>query len=110
MAVKKDAFVIMPFSATKSCSQEDWLDIYVNVLKPAIESAGYTCERAEVTTGSLIKSIVERLRNAKLVVADMTDHNPNVFYELGVRHALSRRTIMIAQGALHIPSDLRGYW
>lgn len=44
------------------------------------------------------------------MLADITDANPNVFYELGVRHSLSKRTIIVAQGASHIPSDLRGYW
>lgn len=33
-----------------------------------------------------------------------------MFYELGVRHSLSKRTIILAQGIQHVPSDLRGYW
>jgi hypothetical protein len=43
------------------------------------------------------------------VIADLTDKNPNVFYELGVRHALRPRTILIAQSLDDIPSDLREY-
>lgn len=100
----------MPFSGTSSCSAPRWTEIYEEVFVPAIEGCGYTCDRASVTTGSLIKSIIERLRIAYVVLADMTDSNPNVFYELGVRHSLSKRTIMVAQNAKHIPSDLRGYW
>ncbi|TFH46509.1 MAG: hypothetical protein E4G94_02280 [ANME-2 cluster archaeon] len=106
----KDIFVIMPFSSTKSCNQTEWDEIYFNVFQPAIEECGYNCERAMSQTGSLIKSIVGKLRNARIVLADITDQNPNVFYELGVRHSLSKRTIIIAQHTEDIPSDLKGYW
>jgi hypothetical protein len=58
----------------------------------------------------LIKGIIRSLRDACIVIADITDCNPNVFYELGVRHSLCKRTIVVAQDASHIPSDLRGYW
>ncbi len=109
-ANKEDLFVIMPFSATKSCKEEQWTEIFEDVFSPAAAVAGLSCSRAQVGTGSLIKSIVERLKTAYLVLADITDANPNVFYELGVRHSLSTRTIIVAQAASHIPSDLRGYW
>lgn len=81
---KRDVFVIMPFSTTKSCSENEWTEIYEDVFQPAIENCGLQCGRAEVGTGNLIKSIIERLRNAYIVLADITDANPNVFYELGV--------------------------
>ncbi|AMV18272.1 hypothetical protein [Planctomyces sp. SH-PL14] len=110
MQASRDVFVIMPFSATASCSEADWSDTYKNVFKPAVTRLGYECERATPTTGSLIGSILERLRNARIVLADVTDRNANVFYELGVRHSLSRRTIVVARGMNHIPSDLSGYW
>ncbi|HZI61233.1 MAG TPA: hypothetical protein VFD62_10990 [Pyrinomonadaceae bacterium] len=110
MEENKDVFVIMPFSSTTTCNEEQWTDIYENVFKPAIEESGYSCERAKPKTGSLIKSIIEKLRNARIVLADITDRNPNVFYELGVRHSLSKRTIILAQGNRHAPSDLLGYW
>ena len=110
MSSAKDVFVIMPFSATKSHSQAKWTEIFEHVFCPAVEACGYTCERAAPKTGSLIASIVERLREARIVLADITDRNPNVFYELGVRHSLSKRTIIVCQDLNDIPSDLRGYW
>ncbi|MCW3106493.1 MAG: hypothetical protein JWQ09_999 [Segetibacter sp.] len=106
----KEIFVIMPFSATNSCTEERWTEIFFNVFKPAIEALGYTCERAMPETGSLTKSIVEKLRHSRIVLADVTDRNANVFYELGVRHSLSKRTIIITQDSSHVPSDLKGYW
>jgi hypothetical protein len=110
MTNQKSVFVIMPFSSTPTCTEAQWTEIYENVFKPAIEECGYLCERAMPKVGSLINSIVDKLRLARIVLADVTDRNPNVFYELGVRHALSKRTIIITQDSSHIPSDLRGYW
>jgi hypothetical protein len=108
--VPKDAFVIMPFSATPNHSEEEWKNTYEYVIAPAITNAGYSCSRAEPERGSLIVSIVDKLHSSWLVVADLTDRNANVFYELGVRHALSKRTILLSQVDSDIPSDLRGYW
>jgi hypothetical protein len=110
MVKMKTAFVIMPFSGTSSCTESEWTDLFTEVFKPSIESCGYSCERAMPETGSLIRSILEKLRNSSLVVADITDRNANVFYELGVRHSLSKRTIIITQDNAHVPSDLTGYW
>jgi len=106
----KNVFVVMPFSSTKTSTGDEWTETYEHVFRPAILATGYACSRAEVSTGSLIGSIVEDLRTARIVLADITDQNANVFYELGVRHALSKRTIIVAQKAEYIPSDLRGYW
>ncbi len=103
-------FVIMPFSSTTSLNEEEWTETYEHVFKPAVLATGYACSRAEVSTGNLIGSIVEDLRTARIVLADITDQNANVFYELGVRHALSKRTIIVSQKSEDIPSDLRGYW
>ncbi len=98
----------MPFSPTKSCS--DWNKIY-QFIKDAVEEArlGYQCERSKIRGGLIIKDILDNLYKADLVIADLTDQNPNVFYELGVRHTLSNKTILIAQDISYIPSDLHGY-
>ncbi|NPA39327.1 MAG: hypothetical protein GXO57_02645 [Thermodesulfobacteria bacterium] len=97
----------MPFSPTKSCS--DWNKVY-QFIKDAVEGVrlGYQCERSEIRGGLIIKDILDNLYKADLVIADLTDQNPNVFYELGVRHTLSNKTILIAQDISYIPSDLHG--
>jgi len=107
----KLCYVIMPFSKTKACTEEEWTDIFDAVIKPAVEGAGlgYSCRRSEATTGNVINKIVDALYRADVVIADLTDRNPNVFYELGVRHTLKNRTMMIAQRRNDIPSDLHGY-
>ena len=108
---KKRCFVIMPFSRTKSCTKQGWTGIFKGIVKPAVEGSGlgYECERSVAERQNIIKGILEALNKANVVIADLTDNNPNVFYELGVRHTLTNRTILIAQGEKHIPFDLRLY-
>lgn len=88
----------MPFSHNGEVSEEQWTEIYTDVFKPAIENAnlGYICERSEVRNGAFIRDIISNLKEARVVLADITGYNPNVMWELGVRHALSRRTIIVS--------------
>jgi len=108
--MNKGVFVIMPFSKTTNHSEEEWNNTYDYVIAPAIAEAGYVCSRAVPDRGSLINSIIDKLQNSWLVVADLTDRNANVFYELGVRHSISKRTLLLAQNDYDVPSDLLGYW
>ena len=107
----KLCYVIMPFSDTDSCRAGQWTMIFNGLIKPAVEEAGlgYTCVRSKARTGNIIKKIVQDLYSANVVIADLTDKKPNVFYELGVRHTLRHRTILIAQSRDDISSDLDGY-
>lgn len=106
----REVFVIMPFSATQNHSDKEWTEIFEHVFRPAILQAGYSCRRVAPTTGSVAKSIIDSLKHSWVVMADITDRNANVFYELGVRHALSNRTIVVTQNGSDSPSDLKGYW
>lgn len=101
----------MPFSATKSCTEAEWTHVFEEVLKPAIENAGlgYVCRRSEANRGNIVAGIIRDLNDSYVVLADLTDRNANVFYELGVRHALRNRTIIIAQRREDLPFDLRNY-
>ncbi|MPZ99689.1 MAG: hypothetical protein GEU80_10205 [Dehalococcoidia bacterium] len=104
-------FVIMPFSTTASCSEDQWTEIFEELIRPAVEEAGlgYSCTRSTGTRGNMVKSILEQLRGSDVVIADLTDRNANVFYELGVLHALAKGTIIIAQRRSDIPFDLSNY-
>ena len=108
---KKKCFVIMPFSDTKSCSEKEWLEIFNHLIKPAVEESdfNYECKRSEALSGNIIEQIMDDLNRADIVIADLTDKNPNVFYELGVRHALRNATVLITQNMEDIPFDLRPY-
>lgn len=101
----------MPFSSTKRCTSEQWKEIFENVHSLAITESrlGYDCQRSNIRTGAFIKDILTMLNQADVVLADLTDMNPNVFYELGVRHTLKNRTILVSQSLDDVPSDLRQY-
>lgn len=108
---EKTCFVIMPFASTQSCNQIEWTEIFKNMIKPAVEDSGYPyiCKRSEALMGNIIENILDELNRADIVIGDLTDRNPNVYYELGVRHALRDSTILIAQKLDDIPFDLRSH-
>jgi hypothetical protein len=103
-------YVIMPFSKAGGWDADRWDQFFELELRPLITAEGYRCERSTATRGNIVKQIVQNLNNARLVVADLTGLNFNVLYELGVRHSLSRRTIMITQDNPDLlPFDLKSY-
>ncbi|UVT14920.1 MAG: DUF4071 domain-containing protein [Nitrospira sp.] len=100
--MKPHAFVAMPFSVKKD-SQGNDIDfnrVYAELIKPALESAGLEVFRAdeEQRAGGILPDMFQELLIADLVVADLTIDNPNVWYELGVRHALRARGVVLISG------------
>lgn len=86
------------------------LDItYKNIIKPAVEGAGYACIRGDevLESGIIDKSMYALLIRADLVIADITTFNPNAIYELGIRHAAKPySTIIMKEKDGNIPFDL----
>ena len=109
MKNKKKCFVIMPFSETDSLAERKWTEIFEHIIQPAVEDCGlgHECGRYEFRRANIIKDILQELNSAHVVIADLTDGNSNVLWELGVRHTLSKRTILIAQDKKFLPSDLK---
>ena len=95
-------FVISPIGGSGTEQHARFKDVLEYVIKAAVKASGYHLEvlRADDIdrAGSFIRDILEQLYTSYLVIADLTEQNPNVFYELGVRHALSPRTLLIAPG------------
>jgi tetratricopeptide (TPR) repeat protein len=89
---RQTCFVDMPFGKKtdpKSGVEIDFDQVYEKGIRPAVEQEGLQCIRGdrEETGGIIHTAMYARLLLAEFVVADMTSANPNVFYELGVRHA-----------------------
>lgn len=85
------------------------LDASYDVIKEAVEQAGYTCVRADEIkyTKSIDEVMYEQLLGADLVVADLSTSNANACYELGVRFALRPySTIVIAESEFNFPFDV----
>lgn len=103
-ASSKLCFVIMPFS-------EERLEVCTHGIAPACEKAGFTAVRVDQLKGhfNINRKIIEHIFACDAVIAEITDKNPNVFYEMGVAHSIGNKTIMIAQNAHDLPFDIRNY-
>jgi len=105
----KDCFVIMPFSTSKSHTEKEWTEIFENLFKHAWKAFKIDCYRTKVPRGSITKDIIEKLYSASVVFADLTDSNPNVMYELGVRHTFKKPSVMVKAKGSEIPFDVNDY-
>lgn len=106
----RHCFVIMPFSATtEKHTALYWDNFFSKFVKPSIEKLGYSCSRSKAQPSNIIKDILKELLNADLVLAVLTDFNPNVWYELGNRHALRKGTIMMIEEGQKLPFDISQY-
>lgn len=109
----KEVFVVTPIGKKGTETYEKFDAIFKSMIEPAVKSIDKDFEvtRADkiAKPGSFVKDILDRLKNSYLVIANLTGMNPNVFYELGVRHTLSNRTIIITEDYSTIPSDLKEY-
>jgi hypothetical protein len=108
MTEKKRCYVVMPFSQTSDRHTENyWTNHFINFLKPLIESSSlFVANRSLPVRGDIIKQIITDLIVSPVVVADLTELNPNVFWELGVRQSFKHGTITIAQEGTKLPFDI----
>lgn len=116
--MKPLCFVIMPFGIkkykTRGSQDDQWVvinfdNVYMDIIHPAITEAGMEPIRAdeEKVRGSIHKPMFERIMLCDYVVADLTGANANVFYEMGIRHAVKpHTTVSIFAGNSELPFDL----
>lgn len=99
-----EIFVLMPFS-------ENWSDqIWLELVRPICETQGFVAHRADDLYGPVfMENIWRGICRARVVIADLTNRNPNVFYELGIAHTIGKDVILITQNINDIPADLRHY-
>ena len=104
MTEKASVFVIMPFS-------NDINTVYTGLIRASLEGIGYEVSRADniESQRNIIRDILEKIDTSDLIIADLTSLNPNVFYELGLAHALRKPVILLTQDIEEVPFDLRSY-
>ena len=107
--VKNKCFVIMPISDTDGYKRGHWQDVYNHLIKPAVEKAGYIPERAdEIRSANLIAvDIIKRICEYPMAVCDLSSCNPNVFYELGIRHSMKLPVVLIKDTKTNNPFDIK---
>jgi hypothetical protein len=103
-------FVIMPFGNKRDDGgrQIDFDAIYQEIIAPAIGEVGFEAVRAdeELSGGVIHNAMFERLVLSEYAIADLTILNPNVYYELGVRHAVRPQSTVLISAADRLPFDV----
>ncbi len=104
----KRCFVIAPIGSGSSETRRRTDGLVEAVIEPLLEDREFETKIAHKisATGSIIGQVVECLLNDDLVIADATKLNANVMYELGVRHATGKATIIIAENGTDLPFDI----
>jgi len=100
---KPHVFVAMPFS-------KELQDVYVFGIQGPVNTAGYLCERVDMTTftGDILDRIKSRIETATLVIADLTGANANVYLEVGYAWGKNRPTLLLAKKGDALEFDVQG--
>lgn len=105
----KKCFVISPIGAEGSETRKNADDTLEFVIEPACKAKGYDVIRSDKISdnGMITQSIIENLLQSDIAIADLSGRNPNVFYELAVRHAHGFPVIQITSDSIdQIPFDV----
>lgn len=105
---KPSCFVIMPISNQHGYDSDHFTLVYDDIIKPAIELAGMEPIRADETknTNLIQLDILRKVIESDIAICDMSAKNPNVFYELGVRQAFDKPTVLMIDEATTAPFDV----
>ncbi|MFC1717309.1 hypothetical protein ACFL6S_26860 [Candidatus Poribacteria bacterium] len=105
----KTCFVICPIGDDGSPDRKRSDEVLKFIIAPAIGQRGYgpPVRADEISEpGNITRQVIQRVTEADLVIADLTTHNPNVFYELAIRHAIGKPVITIMENGEKIPFDV----
>lgn len=82
---------------------------YEKVIRPAIEEAGLECVRGDeiYTEQAIVQDIWRSVRQARVIVAELSGRNPNVMYEIGLAHAIGKPIVLLTRNQEDVPFDLR---
>ncbi len=108
---EKACFYIAPIGEEES-EERKHSDLFLeSIVAPAFDNFGYKVIRADNIgkPGMITNQIIEYIMNASFVVCDLSYHNPNVFYELALRHATKKPTIHIIRKCDKIPFDINDF-
>ncbi|MCG9950774.1 hypothetical protein MIB43_012660 [Providencia rettgeri] len=110
-AKKKTCFVIMPIAETGGYEHGHFTRVYRHLIKPACERAGFIPIRADDVSSSnmIVVDILKKIVESDIAICDLSSRNPNVLYELGLRQAFNKKTIIIKDKDTSSPFDVSGF-
>lgn len=108
MTDEKNCFVISPIGEPDTDTRTRADQILEHVVRPAVAKCGYSAVRADEIDkpGIITSQVIQRVVTDPLVIADLTGRNPNVFYELAIRHALRKPLVQLIKKGERIPFDV----
>ncbi|QLH83417.1 nucleoside 2-deoxyribosyltransferase [Halosimplex pelagicum] len=108
MSDQKECFVICPIGSEGSEIRERSDKLMEYIITDAVSEFGYSTLRSDEMSepGSITSQIIQKTIESELVIADLTNHNPNVFYELALRHATAKPYIQLIDKKQSIPFDI----
>lgn len=100
--INPDIFVLMPFT-------EELKSVYQDHIRKVAKSLNLKVARADdfFTTHAIMLDIWTAICAVRLIIADCTNRNPNVFYEIGLAHTIGKKVVLITQNKDDVPFDLR---
>ncbi len=110
MSDKKTCFIIMPISDQAGYEDGHFDRVYNHLLKPACEKAGFDPHRAdeESKTNFIVIDVIKKILNSDIVLCDLSAKNPNVLYELGIRQAFNKKTVLVKDKGTERVFDIQG--
>lgn len=104
---RKTCFVISPIGADGSPTRKRSDKLLKYLVERVMNPRGYVVERADKVgePGIITNQIVRRIVDCDVLIADLTEHNPNVFYELAIRHGLKKPFVHPIDAKEKIPFD-----
>lgn len=109
-AKEKICFVIAPIGADASVERVRSDQVLKHIIEPSARDCGYEPIRADKISepGLITSQVIQHIVDDPLVIADLTGRNPNVFYELALRHAIKKPVVLIIHATETIPFDVAG--
>jgi hypothetical protein len=107
---QRTCFVIAPIGEAGSETRKRSDQVFRHIIEPCANECGYAAIRADhiAEPGIITNQVIQQLIEAPLVVADLSERNPNVFYELAIRHALRKPLVQLIRRGEAIPFDVAG--